>query len=144
MLPMALVLYGLMLVNAVQEPEGSGEARIGAAVEMLFITAGLWIVLALMMIVAFVTGSMPAWTAILTLILVPMSGVAAVVALDMVSRRLQWAVFFPIVMPALVLFYAFWARLPALQRAFDAQRTSITIWAAIFLLSIAAFVFAAS
>jgi hypothetical protein len=143
LLPLALVLYVLMLVNAVQGPGGSGEERIGAAVEALFVTAGLWIVLAWMMIVAFVTGSMPARAAISAIVLVPMSGVAGVVALDMVSRDLQWALFFPIVLPVLILFYAFWARLAALQGKFKAQRTSMAIWAAVLVLSVAALVFAA-
>jgi hypothetical protein len=142
-LPVALVLYGLMLANAVHESSGGGEARMADAFEGLFVTAGLWIVLALMLVVAGITGSMPRWVAVLAVVLVPMSGVAAVVALDMCSRHIPWALLFLVILPGLIVFYAFWARLPALHTALDAQRTSAILWGLVFALSIAAFVFAA-
>jgi len=142
-LPVALVLYGLMLANAVNEPMGGGESRMAAAFEGLFVTVGLWIVLAVMLVIAGITSSMPRWVGFLAIVLVPMSGIAAFTALDMVSRHMPWAIVFLILLPILIVFYAFWARLPTLHSALEAQRTSTAVWGSIFSLSIAAFVFAA-
>ncbi len=143
LLVIALALYVLLLANAVYEPTGGGEARISAAFEGLFLAAGLWIVLAIMMIVAGIMGTMPRWAAILAVILVPTAAVATVVALDMCSRNIREAIVFLLLLPALVAFYAFWARLPRLQAAMPAERTSIAVWAAVFLLSIMTFALAA-
>jgi len=46
-------------------------------------------------------------------------------------------------LPALIAFYAFLARVPALGIALGAARISVMVWATIFFLSIAAFVLAA-
>jgi hypothetical protein len=43
----------------------------------------------------------------------------------------------------LIVFYAFWARLPRLQAALPAEPTSVAVWASIFFLSVATFVLAA-
>jgi hypothetical protein len=143
MLPVALVLYGVMLANAVHEPGGGAEAGLSEAILGFLVTVGLWIVLAVMLLAAGLTGAMPRWAAILAVVLVPMSGVAAFTALDMCSRHMPWAVLFLVLLPILIAFYAFWARLPALRLALDAERTSVAIWGSVFALSIAAFVLAA-
>ena len=46
-------------------------------------------------------------------------------------------------LPLLIGFYAFWARLPQLQARLPAERTSVAVWASIFVLSVATFVLAA-
>jgi hypothetical protein len=142
-LPVAIVLWALLLANAVNQPSGGGESSMAAAFAGLFVTLGLWLVLALMLVVAGITGSMPRWVGFLALVLVPMSGVAAFTALDMVSRHMPWAIVFLILLPILIVFYAFWARLPALRSALDAQRTSAAVWGSVFALSVVAFVLAA-
>ena len=142
LLPVALVLYGLLLANAVNQPAGGGESGIAAALAGLFLTVGLWIVLAVMLVVAGITGSMPRWVGFLALVLVPMSGVAAFTALDMCSRHMPWALLFLVLLPVLIVFYAFWARLPALRARFG-EPTSAAVWGSVFALSIAAFALAA-
>jgi hypothetical protein len=143
LLAIATVLWGLLIANALHESTGGGEARIGDAYEGLFLSAGLWIVLAIMMLVAGITGTMPRWTAILAVILVPTAAVASVVALDMCSRNMRWAVVFLLALPALVAFYAFWARLPRLRAVLPAEKISAAVWATVFLLSIVTFAIAA-
>ena len=59
LLAIAAVLYGLMLANALSLPSG-GEAGIEAAIGALFLTAGLWIVLAIMIVVGATMGAMSA------------------------------------------------------------------------------------
>jgi hypothetical protein len=142
-LPVAAILYVLMLGNAAQQPSGGGESRIAAAYEALFITSGLWIVLALLLLVAGITGSMPRWTAVLAVVLVPTAAIACFTALDMGSRHMEWAIAIVAALPALVIFYALWARLPRLHAALRAEPISVAVWGAIFFLSAATFVLAA-
>jgi uncharacterized membrane protein YjfL (UPF0719 family) len=143
LLAAAGVLYVLMLANATYQPAGGGESRMSAAFEGLFLTAGLWIVLAIMIVVGAVGGSMPGWAGALAGILVPASGIANITAVDMCSRHMSWAIVFAILLAPLIAFYAFWARMPQLQARLPAERTSVAVWASIFALSVATFVLAA-
>ena len=142
LLAIAAVLYGLMLANALSLPSG-GEAGIEAAIGALFLTAGLWIVLAIMIVVGAVMGAMPGWAGGLAGILVPASGVANFTAIDMCSRDMPWAIVVPILLAPLIAFYAFWAGWPKLHAALPAEHTSVAVWASIFVLSVATFVLAA-
>ena len=143
LLAIAAVLYGLMLANAMYQPSGGGEASLEAAIEGLFVTAGLWIVLAIMVVVGAVQGTMPGWAGGLAGILVPVSGVANFTAVDMCSRHMPWAIVIPILLAPLIAFYAFWAGWPKLHAALPAERISVAVWASIFVLSVATFVLAA-
>ena len=143
LLAIAAVLYGLMLANAMYQPSGGGEASLEAALEGLFVTAGLWIVLAIMVVVGAVQGTMPGWAGGLAGILVPVSGVANFTAVDMCSRHMPWAIVIPILLAPLIAFYAFWAGWPKLHAALPAESTSVAVWASIFVLSVATFVLAA-
>ena len=135
----ACVPYVLMLISAAT-PLSSGDAAMGDAFAALFLTVALWIVLTIMLVVGGVTGTMPRWVAFLSIVLVPMSGVAAFTAIDMCSRRMQWAIVFDILLPLLIAFYAFWAGMPQLHARLPPERTSTAVWAAVFVLSIATFV----
>src|SRR5277367_6629909 len=111
LLVIACVPYSLMLASAAT-PMSGGDAVVGEAIAALFFIFALWVVLAIMLVVGGVTGAMPRQVAIVAVILVPTSGVAATVALDMCSRHMPWAIVFDIVLPALIVFYAFWAGMP--------------------------------
>jgi hypothetical protein len=136
LLPVAGVLYVLLLQNAWRPFQG-GEAGIGDAFEGFFLVSGLWITLIVMMLVAVDSGAMPRWCSILAAILVPLSGVAAFVAVDMCSRNMRWAILFPGLLAPLIAFYAIWTRSPWLLARLPAQSTSLAAWGAILLLSIA-------
>ncbi len=138
LLAIACVPYVLMLVSAAT-PMSSGDASVGEAIAALFFILALWVVLAIMLVVGGVTGAMPRWAAIVAVVLVPTSGVAATVALDMCSRHMPWAIVFDIALPALIAFYAFWAGMPQLHARFQPQRVSTAVWTTIFLLCVATF-----
>jgi hypothetical protein len=139
----AFGLYIAMLASIVTPAEaGGGEAVIGAAFQELFITAGLWIALAVLLLVGGMRGEMPRWAAIAGIFLHPLSGVATFIALDMCSRSIGWAITFPVLLPALMALYAMWARLPQLHGVLPANTTSATIWCATLILSIAPLVLA--
>jgi hypothetical protein len=143
LLAIAGVLYGLMLANALYQPSGGGEASLEAALEGLFLTAGLWIVLVIMIIVGAARGTMPGWAGGLAGILIPASGVANFTAVDLCSRHMPWAIVAPVLLAPLIAFYAFWAGWPRLQAALPAERVSVAVWASIFVLSAATFALAA-
>ncbi len=138
LLVIACVPYFLMLASAAT-PMSGGDAVVGEAIAALFFILALWVVLAIMLVVGGATGSMPRWAAIVAVILVPASGVATTVALDMCSRHMPWAIVFDIVLPALIVFYAFWAGMPQLHARWPAQSTSTAVWATVFLLCVATF-----
>ena len=96
-----------------------------------------------MIAVGAVMGSIPGWAGGLAGILVPASGVANFTAVDMCSRHMPWAIVVPILLAPLIAFYALWAGWPRLHAALPAERTSIAVWASIFVLSVATFVLAA-
>jgi len=143
LLAIAGVLYGLMLANALYQPSGGGEASLEAALEGLFLTAGLWIVLVIMIIVGAARGTMPGWAGGLAGILIPASGVANFTAVDLCSRHVPWAIVAPVLLAPLIAFYAFWEGWPRLQAALPAERVSGAVWASIFVLSAATFALAA-
>jgi len=141
LLLLACGLYIVMLIKA-SPTAGGGEAAIGAAIEEMFIIAGLWIVLAILLLAGGLMGRMPGWAAIVAVFLHPLSGVAAVVALDMWSRKIGWAIIFPALLPPSIALYAMWARLPRLHGVFPAARTSAAALGVILVLSIAPLILA--
>ena len=141
LLLLASGFYAVMLINA-SSTAGSGEAAIGAAIGEMFVIAGLWIVLAILLLVGGLMGRMPGWAAIVAIFLHPLSGVAAVVAFDMWSRKIGWAIVFPVLLPPLLALYAMWARLPKLHTMFPAAPTSAGVLGMILVLSIAPLVLA--
>jgi hypothetical protein len=138
LLVVAFVPYVLMLISAAT-PMSSGDASVGEAIAALFFIVALWVVLTVMLVVGGATGAMPRSAAIVAVFLVPASGVAAAVALDMCSRHMRWAIVFDIVLPALIVIYAFWAGMLQLHTRLPAQRVGTAVWATVFLLCVATF-----
>src|SRR5215469_491966 len=88
LMAVAIVLYCALLANSMA-PLGHGEQAFSDAWAGFLLTFGLWIVLALMLIVGAIMGRMPLWAGIAALLLHPLSGIAAFTALDAVSRRIS-------------------------------------------------------
>ena len=137
------VLLAPLLANAVYKPAGGGESLIAQAIEALFIFAGLWFVLLVMLLIALLGAAMPSCVPWLALVLVPMAAVANAVAVDMCGRHMEWAVVIVAALPLLIIFYCLWARTPRLRAALPAERTSTVVWGAVFFLSAVTFVIAA-
>jgi hypothetical protein len=130
-------LYLLML-GSISFSSGGGDASFGRAIASLFFTVGLWVALAVLLIVSGVMGEMPRWAAIIAVILLPLAGIATFTAIDMCSRHIKWAVVFPVILPLLVAAYAVWARLPKFRTAIPAEVMSTAVWASVLALSLAA------
>lgn len=137
LLVVAGVLYVAML-GTISFSSGGGDAAFGRAMASFFATAGLWIALILLLIAAGISGEMPRWAVFIAVFLVPLSGVAATVAIDMCSRHIKWAIVFPVLLPLLIAAYALWARVPKLRAVIPAEPMSATVWALVLILSGAA------
>ncbi len=135
LLVLACGLYFAMLAS-ISFSAGGGDAAFGDAVASFFAVVALWAVLAALLIAGAVVGHMPRWSAVLAFILVPFSGVAAFVAIDMCSRHIKPAVIVPIVLPLLIVAYAMWARWPKLRASFPAPAVSGVIWGLVFFVSL--------
>lgn len=136
-LAIAAMLYVAML-STITFSTGRGDASFGQAVASLLATSGLWIALAVLLIVGATMGAMPRWAAVIALFLMPLSGAATFAAIDMCSRHIKWAIVFPVVLPLLITAYAVWARVPKLRAAIPAEAISATVWALVLVLSGAA------
>jgi len=137
LLVIAGALYVAML-STISFSAGGGDAAFGRAMASLFATTGLWIALVLLLIAAGVMGEMPSWAVFVALFLVPFSGAATFAAIDMCSRRIAWAIIFPLVLPVLIAVYALWIRMARLRAVVSAGHASTAAWALVFVLSGAA------
>ena len=137
LLAVAGVLYCALLVTSAA-PSGGGEDAYSQAWASLLLTFWLWVALAALLLVGAVMGHMPRWAALSSLLLHPLSGVAAFAAEDAASRHVAGALIIVALLPLVVAGYALWARLPRLRAMLPEVATSLGAGAAILLLSVAA------
>jgi hypothetical protein len=138
LLALAATLYVALLAVSAAPLEG-GEAGYSQAWGALLLTLWLWVVLALALAVGAVNGRMPRAAGIAALLLHPISGVAAFVAIDATSRHIEGALGVVALLPPLIAFYALWARLPSLRASAPAGIVGAAVWGAVALLSAGAF-----
>jgi hypothetical protein len=115
---------------------GNAMAEGFAAIEIIL----LWALLSALVIVAALQGTMP-WPAIAAaIILIPASGYAAAVALDLLSDRTMrpflWPIVTPALVPPIVVAFCFWTLVPSLRTAIPAVAASAIAWGAILVLCI--------
>jgi hypothetical protein len=138
---LAAVLYVAMLAN-VPFSSGGGEDAFSQAIASFYTVFGLWIVLAVLVVVSAVAGTMPRWSGFAAFVLIPLSGIAAFVAIDMCSRHIPQAIIVLILLPLLIAFCAAWARWPGVRARFPGGDVSMASWGAIFVVSVATFLLA--
>lgn len=143
LLAVTFFLYAALILISAGPVGGGGEARIAQAYETLYVAFGLWVMLAVLLLAGGAIGGMPPAAGVLWVFLVPFSGVGNFVALDMMDRHMKWAIVFPLLLPPLIAFYAFWARIPALKASLPAKPTSLAVLGAVFVLSALPMVIAA-
>jgi hypothetical protein len=93
------------------------------------------------MLIAFLKGAVPKPAVLAAVILVPVSGVVAFAALELLSKPylppFRWPLVLPVLMPPLIVAYCFWALLPGLRAKFPAHVTAGVIWGAVLMLCVA-------
>jgi len=144
----ALLLIGITflwmgLIPSVLHPNSSDAAGNGMAEAFEAIYAILiWIMLAILLIIAGVKGEMPAWARALAVLLVPASGVAAVAAgaiipgLRTLGVDARWLVIVPVLAAPLLVFYALWAYYPSIRATIPAGVAGGVVWGLVAILSV--------
>jgi hypothetical protein len=137
LLVVAAVLYAAMLSCLVDAPNSDAFGRGLALAYGAILGKALWIVLAVLLIVAAVRGRMPVWAILGLTVLVPLSCIVMWFAGDAYARGDASAIWVPALLPPLLALYALWARLPALHATFRALPTGAVLGAAIAYLTVA-------
>jgi hypothetical protein len=140
LLAIAAGFYVAMLLN--MRTSATGDRVVGDAIAWLFFTAGLWIALTIALVAGAVAGRIP--RPALWLLLQPLAGASLVVSGDFYSRHRDLPPLEPAILPLLIAFYALWARLPGLQDALPARRTSLVVWVAVAAISVISLIVAAN
>jgi hypothetical protein len=142
-LVLAILFLWIGLLYNMATPNSSDAAGNGlAGVYMIFFAAAIWIMLAILLILAGINGEMPGWTAAVAFLLVPASGVAAVTAgamiaeLDKLGVEARWLLVVPALVPPLLIFFALWAYQPSLRESIPASVAGGGVWGLVLILSI--------
>jgi hypothetical protein len=138
LLPWAFVLNSLTDLTG-SDPAGNALTQ-GFTALAIFI---LWALLGGLAIIAFVKGTAPPAAALAALILIPVSGWAAMAALDLLARPhlapFYWPMIVPAGVPPLVVSFCWWTLLPipARHRSIPANTAAGIAWGAVLILSLA-------
>jgi hypothetical protein len=139
----AILLFGiacaldLILMTNILESHGSDAAGRGlAAAYTAVMILVLWTVLAALLLIGAMRGSMPAWAIVAAVILVPLSALAVFIAADHYGRDGGWWIVAPALLPPLIACYALWARVRPLNVAISEPLFSAVSWGAILVLSV--------
>jgi lipoprotein NlpI len=95
------------------------------------------LILGLLLLIGGVNGRMPGWAAVAAIVLWPLSGFAATVALDFIEHGEASYFVVPAVLPPVIAGYALWARLPSWHQALPPVPISLIAGIAVALLSLA-------
>jgi hypothetical protein len=134
------VLLWLALIGTVFSMNDSDPAGNGLSYAFsVLMTIGLWVLLAILMILAGSKGVITGWTKVTALVLVPASAAAALSAIHLASSftGLRWTLIIPVLVPALVIIFVLWAILPGFHIMVSSRIAGGVTWGAILLLTLA-------
>jgi hypothetical protein len=138
---LALLFYAIVLATlsdlASSDAAGNAYAQAFGAIEVIV----LWLLLAVIALIAGVKGRMPVPAVFAAVFLIPASGFVTMAALELLSRPevkpFLWPLVIPAGIPPLVVMFCFWALLPKLRAAIPAQLAAGIVWGAVALLCLA-------
>jgi hypothetical protein len=138
---LALLLWIAALATlgdlAGSDAAGDALAQAYAAIEIIV----LWLLLAGLTLLAGVSGRIGWPLALIALVLVPASGVAAITALELLARPavspFRWPLVIPALAPPLIVAFAFWALLPRLRVALSPLTAGSIAWGTMLILCVA-------
>jgi hypothetical protein len=116
LLGVAGLLYALMLASLIgsQGADAAGRGLNEAFAALVGLL--LWIVLAVLLVIAGLKGRMPLLGGMGTALLLPVTAVGGAAAIDLQIRHGGWPILVMVLLPPLIAFYALWARLPQFHR----------------------------
>ena len=107
---------------------GNALAQAFAALEAIV----LWLLLAALTFLCWLNGRMPVWGAIAAVVLIPVSGAAAIGALGLLAQPNLpphlWPLVALVAPPPLIIAYGLWAITPPLRDRLPANAVSIVVW----------------
>jgi len=119
------------------DPAGNGLAQFYGTADIIL----LWVLLAILTIIAAAKGRVPLAAGLAALVLLPASGVAALTALSLLTEPVVtpflWPMAVPAVVPPLVVAFCFWALVPALRTAIPPPIATGAVWGVTFVLCLA-------
>lgn len=135
---LALMVYAIALATLSDlrgsDAAGNAYAQAFGAIEVIV----LWLLLAVIALVAGIKGVMPVPAVFAAMLLIPASGFVTMQALELLSRPHEapylWPLVIPAAVPPLVVAYCFWALLPALRARVSAAIAVVVVWGGIGLL----------
>lgn len=130
-----ILLPGLASLDS-SDAAGNAMAQAFAALQAVIV----WILLAIVALLGWAKGRMPAWAGLAALLLVPGSCIAAFGALDLLSHPNMSPFAWPVVAlagpPPLIVAYCLWAITPPLRARLPGNVVSIAVWGAVAALSV--------
>ncbi|MGH7712617.1 MAG: hypothetical protein ACREOG_15100 [Gemmatimonadaceae bacterium] len=106
----------------------------------MLMTIALWILLAILLLLAGAKGAMPRSVALWALVLVPLSGAAAVASLVLLEGRVdtlaKWPLAVPVLAPLLIMLYAAWSLYPAWRATVPPNAANAAVWGGLLILSL--------
>ncbi len=138
---LALVIWALMVATLVNltgsDPAGNALAQAYAAIELV----ALWLLLGVLAVLAAAKGTFARPAGIAALVLIPASGLAAVLALGLLSEpRLtpyRWPIIIPALVPPLVIAFCLWTVMPRWRTAMSDRRANAIAWGGTLILGLA-------
>jgi len=135
-------LLWVMSLAAASDLGGSDAA--GNALAQAYTAFGLialWLLLAILLFIAWLNGAMPWPAAVAAVILLPLSGFAVLDAVDLLARPDEppylWPLVVPALAPPLMIASAIWALLPQWRPALPAPIVAPAVWGGVLIVSLA-------
>lgn len=138
---LALPLWALTVagLTSLSGSDAAGNAM-SQGFTALFVIA-LWIMLAILAIVAYLAKRWPIAAALAALVLVPASGVVTMEALGLLSRPhlapYYWPIVIPTLAPLLIITFCLWSAIPSARAAIPAAYAGGFTWGLVFILCVA-------
>ena len=138
-LVVAVFLYVGMVacLGDVHNPNNDAFGRGLAAAFGALLGLIVWILLGVLLLIGWVKGEMPRPAATAAFILLPLSAIAAAIAIDPAPDWPWWLPLVPFMLPPPLAAFAIWARFPALHRALAPNPTSAVLLGIVLALTIA-------
>jgi len=138
----AVALFGWLILlpglGSLGGSDAAGNAMSQGFAELQAIA--LWIVLAILTLLCLAKGQAPAWAGLAAVVLAPGSGLAAIRALELLSRTELAPYLWPIAAlaapPPLIVAFCLWAITPPLRDRLPASFVSVAVWGAVLALSL--------
>ena len=140
-LVITVLLWAATVANGVtmRSSDAAGNALSHAFGVLMAIA--LFVLMAILLVLAAIRGEMPMWMRIAAVILVPASGAATIAAIELLSQSTEWPVRWPLAIPvlapALLVAMALWGYIPSVRAVAPAPVVGTVAFGALALLSVA-------